>query len=168
MKNGMIYVGETKTDNPRHVPMSPRLRTTLAGIPRRLGAEHVFVGQAKVGRGQQIGKPGLPFDRVDTAFLNACTRAGIVSFRFHDLRHTAASHMVMAGVPLKTVGELLGHTTAAMTERYSHLTPEHKRAAIEKLSAAYGGETCYKSATNLEGLRMKSRNPLIFWSDGRT
>jgi hypothetical protein len=52
---------------------------------------------------------------------------------------------------LKTVGELLGHTTAAMTERYSHLTPEHKRIAIEKLSASYGGETCYNSATKLEG-----------------
>jgi hypothetical protein len=69
--------GETKTN-------TPRLRAALAALPRRLGAEHVFVGQAKLDKGQQIGKPGLPFDRVDTAFQNACTRAGIVTFRFHD------------------------------------------------------------------------------------
>jgi len=39
----------------------------------------------------------------------------------------------MAGVPMKTVGEILGHKTATMTERYSHLTPEHKRKAVELL-----------------------------------
>jgi len=41
--------------------------------------------------------------------------------------------MVMAGVPLKTVAEILGHTTTAMTERYSHLLPEHKLRAVEML-----------------------------------
>jgi len=64
-----------------------------------------------------------------------------VDFRFHDLRHTATSHMIMAGVPFKTVGEILGHNTATMTERYSPLTLEHKRNEVEKLS------TCYNSAT---------------------
>jgi hypothetical protein len=48
--------------------------------------------------------------------------------------------MVMAGVPLKTVGEILGHKTATMTERYSHLTPEHKREAVEILSRALQGK----------------------------
>ena len=45
----------------------------------------------------------------------------------------------MAGVPFKTVGEILGHTTTAMTERYSRLTPEHKRKAIGMLSATSDG-----------------------------
>jgi integrase len=89
---------------------------------------------------------------VDTAFRNACTAAGIVDFHFHDLRHTAASHIVIAGVLMRTVGEILGHKTATMTERYSHLTPEHKRDAIEKLSAYYNGEGCYKFATKREGV----------------
>jgi len=160
MKNSMIYVGETKTNTPRHVPMSGRLRATLKALPRRLGTDYVFTGairhtpaSGKLRRplNQPIGKVGVPFRDVDTAFRNACTAAGIVDFHFHDLRHTAASHMVMAGVPMRTVGEILGHTTAAMTERYSHLTPEHKRTAIEKLSASYSGSTCYKSATKREG-----------------
>ena len=161
MKNGMAYVGETKTNTPRHVPLSGKVRATLAALPRRLGTDYVFTGairhtpaEGKRRRplNQPVGKIGLPFRDVDTAFRNACTAAGIVDFRFHDLRHTAASHMVMAGVPMRTVGEILGHKTATMTDRYSHLTPEHKRDAIEKLSAYYNGEGCYKFATKREGV----------------
>jgi integrase len=61
-----------------------------------------------------------------------CGRAGIKNLYFHDLRHTAY-YMVMAGVPLKIVAEILGHTTTAMTERYAHLLPEHKLKAVEML-----------------------------------
>lgn len=133
MKNGMLFIGETKNGESRHVPMSNRLRSTLAALPRRIGSDHVFTGEAKIGKGKQIGVPGKPFHDVRTAFENACTKAGITGFRFHDLRHTAASHLIMAGVPFKTVGEILGHKTEAMIERYSHLTPEHKRKAVEML-----------------------------------
>ena len=48
--------------------------------------------------------------------------------------------MAMAGVPLRTIGEVLGHKTAAMTERYAHLTPEHKRKAVECLPDWESGE----------------------------
>ena len=54
--------------------------------------------------------------------------------------------MVMSGVPLRTVGEILGHKTATMTERYSHLTPEHKRNAIETLSGCYNSATIAQEA----------------------
>ncbi len=146
MKAGMIFVAETKTGRPRHIPMSSRLRATLGRLPRRLGSDYVFTG---VKRFPKVGKDGEPFHDVRTAFENACRRAGIEGFRFHDLRHTAASHMVMAGVPFKTVGEILGHTTSAMTERYSHLTPEHKRKAVEMLPEwEAAGTTCPKTTPN--------------------
>ena len=59
--------------------------------------------------------------------------AEITDLRFHDLRHTAASRLVMAGVELYTVKEILGHKTLVMTQRYAHLSPAHQRQAVERL-----------------------------------
>jgi len=76
---------------------------------------------------------GERYGNVRKAFEGAKRRAGIVDFRFHDLRHTFASHLVMAGVDLRTVQELLGHKSFEMTLRYAHLSPEHKKAALDIL-----------------------------------
>ncbi len=78
-------------------------------------------------------KNGERYGNIRKAFEGARKRAGIVDFRFHDLRHTFASHLVMAGVDLRTVQELLGHKSFEMTLRYAHLSPEHKKAALDIL-----------------------------------
>ena len=70
---------------------------------------------------------------VKRSFFLACQKAGIVSFRFHDLRHTFASHLVMAGASPKTVEVLLGHPSLVMTLRYAHLSEGHEKEAVEKL-----------------------------------
>jgi site-specific recombinase XerD len=57
----------------------------------------------------------------------------ISDFTFHDLRHTFASRLVMAGVDLPTVQNLLGHKTIAMTLRYTHLSSDHKQRAVNAL-----------------------------------
>jgi len=62
---------------------------------------------------------------------------GIADFRFHDLRHTFASQLLMAGVDLATERELLGHKTLTMTLRYSHLAPSHKVRAVNILDSKY-------------------------------
>ncbi|MDG2257861.1 MAG: tyrosine-type recombinase/integrase [Paracoccaceae bacterium] len=60
-------------------------------------------------------------------------RADIVDVRIHDLRHSAASLMLSAGVPLDIVGRVLGHTQAQTTLRYAHLTDEAGKAATDAL-----------------------------------
>jgi hypothetical protein len=81
---------------------------------------------------------GEPLSRttVHYAFERACSAAGITDFRWHDLRHTAASHLVMAGVDLRTVQDFLGHRDPKLVMRYAHLSPAHQAAAVAKLGAA--------------------------------
>lgn len=66
-------------------------------------------------------------------FESALSRAGISNFHWHDLRHTFASRLVMAGVDIFTVKELLGHKNIQMTMRYAHLAPVHQLDAVQRL-----------------------------------
>ena len=75
---------------------------------------------------------------IKNAFRAALKKAGIEGFRFHDLRHTFASHLVMQGVDLNTVRELLGHKSLQMTLRYAHLSPGHNRDAMQAIDTALG------------------------------
>jgi len=63
---------------------------------------------------------------------------------FHVLRHSAASFMVQAGVPLYEVQKVLGHSSPVLTQRYSHLQPDHLRRAVRALDAALSGGTVRK------------------------
>ncbi len=66
-------------------------------------------------------------------------RAGLVDVRFHNLRHTAATMMVMSGVDLVTVKEILGHSSIEMTMRYSHPTTDGKMSAAKALEKQMTG-----------------------------
>jgi integrase len=79
-------------------------------------------------------KDGRPFGDIKKGFLAVLARLGIINFTFHDLRHTFASHLVMNRVDLNTDRELLGYKRVRMTLRYSHLSPEHKKWAVEVLN----------------------------------
>jgi len=72
------------------------------------------------------------------SFTSACKKAGITDSRFHDLRHTYASHLAMIGVHIRALQELLGHKTLAMTQRYSHLAPEQLQNAVKMLDGVIG------------------------------
>lgn len=112
----------TKNYQPRVIPMNDMLMTTLKRVPRRLDSPHVFQR-----------KNGEKFRKMRTGFENALKRCGLSGVRFHDLRHTFASHLVMGGVDVRTVQELLGHKDIRMTMRYSHLAPDHMRKAVSIL-----------------------------------
>ena len=68
------------------------------------------------------------------AFTGALKRAGIHGFRFHDLRHTAASYLAMSGATLSEIAEILGHKTLAMVKRYSHLTEQHTSGVVARMN----------------------------------
>jgi len=92
-------------------------------------------------------------------FRRAATAAGLGDdVVFHSLRHSAASWAVLAGVPLHVVAKLLGHSTTAMTERYSHLSPHHVLEAADHLLLAPPApppepkaepEPCHQDATGV-------------------
>ena len=78
-------------------------------------------------------------------FGAALEAAGIKDFTGHCLRHTTAGRLVMAGVDLHTVGELMGHRTARVTKRYSHLSVNHKQSPVERIS---GVPSAIRTASN--------------------
>ena len=78
-------------------------------------------------------RQGTPYRSFRTAFERAVRMAGIENFTFHDLRHTFASRLVMAGVDLPTVQELMGHKDISMTLRYTHLSSDYKQRAVKAL-----------------------------------
>ena len=77
----------------------------------------------------------------------ALQAAGIPDFRFHDLRHTFASRLAMDGVDLYTVQRAGGWRTQVMVQRYAHLSPDHIRAAVERLAKAPGSISVTESVT---------------------
>ncbi|WP_323154860.1 site-specific integrase [Pseudomonas alvandae] len=111
----------SKTLETRHIPMNKEALATLKAWKRQsTGTGYIFPGQ-----------DGGRLDDVKTAWLNLLERAEIEGFRWHDMRHDFASRLVMAGVPLNTVRDLLGHADIKMTLRYAHLAPGTKAAAVE-------------------------------------
>ena len=121
-QRGIIYLYKTKNGEKRELPMNEVVKKALAGLPRYEMSEFVF-----------CYKDGTPRRDIRGSFLTALTKSGIKDFHFHDLRHTFASHLVMGGVDLNTLRELLGHKDLKMTLRYSHLSANHKRLAVEVL-----------------------------------
>src|SRR5215470_4569438 len=76
---------------------------------------------------------------IRNAWKNAVQRAGIENFHYHDLRHSAASYMLMNGASLAEIGEILGHRTPQMTKRYAHLSESHSRAVVARMNQAIFG-----------------------------
>ena len=119
----IINLYNTKNNETRRLPLNAIAKRTLIAVPKHPDSAYIF-----------CNKKGEPYGDIKKSFLTAIKNSAIIDFRFHDLRHTFASQLVMAGVDLNTVRELLGHKSLAMTLRYAHLSPDHKKRAVDVLS----------------------------------
>jgi integrase len=122
---GLNEVKAPKSGKGREVPLSPQTIAVLKDH-RHLRGELVFSDE----KGSR-----LDYHQTDEKLKGICRRAGLRNFRWHGLRHTFASHLVMRGRSIKEVQELLGHSTISMTQRYAHLSPSVKRDAVAVLDA---------------------------------
>ena len=150
---GVIRLELTKSGHRREVPLSSNADAVLARRWRPEAKGYVFGSRN--------------WNSFRSAWEAALDAAGIQSFRFHDLRHTFASWLVQRGRTLKEVQEALGHQTISMTMRYSHLAPDHLRAAVAVLdgvlfasqptqTAAVSAQASTQEPAELVGVSQKS------------
>jgi integrase len=152
IKDGYIYLHETKSNESRQVPINEDLEQLFERI--KPDAEGKQKKRAKVVdmkgrpvRGRKINRKyvfvyeGEPVKDVKTSFATACKEADIPYGReavngvtFHDLRHTFASHFVMRGGKIEALQQILGHKDIKTTLRYAHLSPEYKKKEVNLLN----------------------------------
>jgi integrase len=126
-QSSRISVHQGKGGYARTVPMNRVAAEALDRLPRRIDSPYVF---CHAEHGKRTGKP---FHWIKIGWESLLKEAGITNLRFHDLRHTAASWLVMAGVNLQRVQQILGHKSYQTTLRYAHLAPDQGKDAVEKL-----------------------------------
>jgi integrase len=121
-----ITLLETKNGEIRSLPLVGHAFDLMEGRAkvRRIDTDFVFPGRKKN-------------RRVDLRFPfeTAVKRASIEDFRWHDLRHSAASYLAMNGASLAEIAEVLGHKTLAMVKRYAHLSQAHTTRVVEAMNA---------------------------------
>ncbi len=121
----LLESSTTKTKKSRRVPINSTLKEMLTELESNQESKYVFTNS--------LGKEYLNGHAVAFIFQATMKRATIKGFRFHDLRHTAATRMVEAGVPLFTVGQILGHSDPKTTMRYAH-PDESLKQGVEALA----------------------------------
>lgn len=123
-----LGAGETKSQRERHIPVNDILLEVLTRAAENKGpGDYLFARE-----------DGSPYLEVKRSYKTALKAAGITGATFHTLRHTFASHLVMAGVDLYTVGDLLGHADYKQTQKYAHLSPDHRGRAVYALDKIFG------------------------------
>ncbi|MGZ8907399.1 MAG: site-specific integrase, partial [Methylobacter sp.] len=127
-EQGLAFLPTTKNGSPRLTPIPTPALNELKKV-RGIGSALVFPSELK---------PSQPMD-FKKHWAKALKQANIEDFRFHDLRHTAASYLVMRGATLHETGEILGHKDLQTTKRYAHLSTEHKRGVAERVMSKIMG-----------------------------
>tara|TARA_R110000824_G_scaffold318073_1_gene505215 strand:- start:40885 stop:41946 length:1062 start_codon:yes stop_codon:yes gene_type:complete len=125
-KQGRITLYETKNKEIRVVPLVGLAKDLLKahGKVRAIDTDLLFPSQAVRGKAENY----------DRSWKAALKKAEITDFRFHDLRHSAASYLAMNGATLAEIAEVLGHKTLQMVKRYAHLSEAHTSKIVSKMN----------------------------------
>ena len=118
----LAKLADTKNGEPRFNPIPEPAMHELRKF-RQVGSGYVFSSPTK---------PDRPFE-LRRRWFEVLNKANIKNFRFHDLRHTAASYLVMGGATLHDAAEILGHKSTETTKRYAHLSTQHKSQVAERI-----------------------------------
>jgi len=123
-----IILTETKNGERRVLPLAGRARELMHQHVRQqvVGIEWVFPGRSRRGPAN-----------IEKAWQKALKDTGIEDFRFHDLRHSAASYLAMNGASLAEIAEILGHKTLSMVKRYAHLSEAHTADVVRRMNERY-------------------------------
>lgn len=137
---GLVVTSPKSERSSRTIPLSDPAAAVLKALRARQAAERLRAGSVWTDTGYvfttEFGEPCDPRNAL-RALKVAATSAGLAGVGLHTLRHSAASMMLSAGVPLKVVSELLGHSGISITaDVYGHVSPDVSRSAVEALSAA--------------------------------
>ena len=125
LERSIIIAGQvTKNNSSRYIPLNDEAHKIIKQLYEKSNLKKGLVF---------LSKDNKPFNNIKRSWTTLLKKAGIIQFRWHDLRHHFASKLVMAGIDLNTVRELLGHSDIKMTLRYAHLAPEHKINAVKKI-----------------------------------
>ncbi len=118
---GTLTLPQTKAGERQFVYLNEFSSSILRTLPRIEGNEYIIAGSA----------PGKPLNFYRRAWTRILKRAGLDHFPPHGLRHNYASTLIAAGVPLETVGHLLGHKNSVTTRKYAHHRPDNLQRAAE-------------------------------------
>jgi len=122
LRRRLLSIRDTKNRQSRSVPI---VGPVLAALSRRCKIHRLDTDKV------------FP-DSLRGEWERARRTAGLIDFRFHDLRHTTASYLAMSGATLAEIAEVLGHKTLAMVRRYAHLTDAHVTAVMDRMAERLG------------------------------
>ena len=120
-----VTIYETKNGDTRTIPLTNDMLEVFQAIPKPGKAtDHIFTSYKLIPTKHPIS--------IRKSFATALKNAGIDNFRFHDLRHTAASHMAMGGATQGELMAILGHRSPSMTRRYAHYNQQHLEKVMNR------------------------------------
>jgi integrase len=136
LARSVAYLETSKNKDRRALPLIPAVREALLEA-RRQAAQGAQSGDVVRDIRQDLvfrsaHDPAKPFN-YEKDWRAARDAEGVEGFRFHDLRHSAASCLAMNGATLLEIADVLGHRTLQMVRRYSHLSHDHKAALLNRV-----------------------------------